>query len=349
MIPHNRPTLDETDVEALAAVLRSGHIAQGLKVRAFEEKIAARYGRPGWDGVAVSSGTAALYLALQAHGVGPGHRVLIPTYVCTALVHAVRLVGAEPHLGDIRDEDFNLDASRGLVAEGLRAVILPHTYGVPTDPAPVLALGLPVIEDAAQAIGARLAGRPAGSLGSLAVFSFYATKPLTCGQGGMVIGPRDACDEIRDRRDYDGKRALRPRFNFQMSDLQAALGLSQLHRLDAFLARRRDTASLYAAALPRHLRSQEPVPEAEPNHFRFVVRLENIEAARQRFERAGITTIVPTEPWELLHRQMGLTMVAFPVAERVAHTTLSLPMQPALTDDERRRVADVLATLGDLQ
>jgi perosamine synthetase len=345
VIPHNRPTLDETDMEAVAAVLRSGHIAQGPEVRALEEEIAERYGRPGWDGVAVSSGTAALYLALQALGVGPGHRVLIPTYVCTALIHAVRLLGAEPHLGDINDADFNLAAGRGLVAEGLSAVILPHTYGVPGDPAPFLALGLPVIEDAAQAIGARLAGRPVGSLGDLAVFSFYATKPLTCGQGGMVIGPRPVCDEIRDRRDYDGKRELKQRFNFQMNDLQAALGRSQLQRFDAFLARRRETAAVYASALPRHARTQTAVSGSEPNNFRFVVRLEDVEAARQHFQREGVTTIVPTETWELLHRQLGLAPETFPVAETVARTTLSLPTHPTLTDAERKRVADVLASL----
>lgn len=165
----------------------------------------------------------------------------------------------------------------------------------------------------------------------------------------MVLGPRDACDDVRDRRDYDGKRELRSRFNFQMSDLQAALGRSQLRRLDAFLSRRRETASLYAAALPRTLRKQEPSPGADPNHFRFVLRLEEVEEARRRFETADIRTIVPTEPWELLHRQLGLSGDSFPVAERLAVSTLSLPVQPALTDEARQRVADVLATLGDLR
>jgi perosamine synthetase len=349
LIPHNRPSFAEADAAALARVLESGHVAQGAEVRAFEEEITARIGRPGWDAVATSSGTAALYLALRALSVGTEHRVLMPTYVCTALVHAVRLAGAEPSLGDVRDSDFNLEMAQASPEPGLKAIIVPHTYGVPSDPAPVRAPGVPVIEDAAQAIGAHFGGRPAGSLGDLGILSFYATKPLTCGQGGMVLGPREACDDIRDRRDYDGKRELRPRFNFQMSDLQGALGRSQLRRLDEFLARRRETASLYAAALPRRLRTQEPSPGAEPNHFRFVVRLEDVDTARQRFEAAGVRTIVPTEPWELLHRQLALAAEPFPVAERLARTTLSLPMQPALSNDARRRVADVLATLGDLR
>lgn len=348
MVPHNRLSLSASDAEALARVLESGHIAQGPEVRAFEQEVAAQFGRPGWHAVAVSSGTAALYLALRALGVGPGHRVLIPTYVCTALIHAVRLAGAEPRLCDIRESDFNLELSSAPRDEGLHAVIVPHTYGVPSDLTSLRTLGVPVIEDAAQALGARLRGVPAGSLGDLAVCSFYATKPLTCGQGGMILGPKDACDEIRDRRDYDGKRELRARFNFQMSDLAAALGRSQLRRFEEFLSRRRETAELYAGALPRHLRTQEPVAGADSNHFRFVVRLGDVEIAQQRFESAGVTTIVPTEPWELLHQQMGVPQEQFPVAERVARTTLSLPMQPSLTDKDRRRVAACLEALEDL-
>jgi dTDP-4-amino-4,6-dideoxygalactose transaminase len=348
VVPHNRPTIEEPDIAAVSQVLASGHIGQGFEVRSFEEETAARFGRPGWDGVAVSSGTAALYLALRAVGVGAGDRVLIPTYVCTALAHATTLAGAEAWLADIRDTDFNLDASRLSPPPRLRAVVLPHIYGVPSDPGPLRRLGVPVIDDGAQAIGGRWQGQPVGSLGDMSIFSFYATKPLTCGQGGMVLGPREACDAIRDYRDYDGKRELRPRFNFQMSDIQAALGRSQLRRLDAFLARRRETAALYAAALPTILGRQQSLPGAEPNHHRFVIRLSRVGEARQRFEASGIATIVPTEPWELLHRQVGLPEEDFPVAEAVARTTLSVPMQPSLSEDERRRVASVIETLGEL-
>ena len=347
MIPHNRPTIEPADIEAVSRVLARGHIAQGAEVRAFEEELAARF-RPHGDAVAVASGTAALHLALRVLGIGPGGRVLVPTYTCTALVHAVMLCGAEPILGDVRDTDFNL-APPSAAAEGLRAVILPHMYGVPADPEPFRRLQVPIVEDAAQAIGARLGGRPAGSLGDVSIFSFYATKPLTTGQGGVVLGSRAACDEVRDLRDYDGKRTLRPRFNYQLTDFQAALGRSQLRRLEAFLERRHETAHRYDANRPRGVTTQQAPPDSAPNHFRYVLRLRAVEAARQRFAAAGITTIVPTEPWELLHRQMGLDPEGFPVAEEIAATTLSLPMQPSLTEEEKARVADVLATLGDLE
>lgn len=347
-IPHNRPSLDESDVDAVAAVLRSGHVAHGPEVRAFEEEMAARVGQPGWDAVAVSSGTAALYLALKALRIRPGAGVLQPTYACTALVHATRLAGAEPRLTDVRDSDFNLDPDAVQAGPELGAAILPHTYGVPADPGPLARLGVPVVEDGAQALGARLGGRAIGGLGALSVFSFYATKPLTSGHGGMVVGPRAACDEIRDRRDYDGKRELTERFNFHMSDVQAALGRSQLRRLDAFLRRRAETAALYAGALPPSLGRQSAPAGAEPNHFRFVLRVRQVEEARRRLAAAGITAIVPTEPWELLHRQLGLPEAGFPAAETVARTTLSVPIHPALTDEERGRVASALARLADL-
>lgn len=346
VIPHNRPTIDAADIEAVSCVLGRGQIAQGAEVRAFEEELSARF-RPEGDAVVVSSGTAALYLALRVLGVGPRGRVLLPTCVCTALVHATTLCGAEPVLADVRDSDFNL-VSVADAPDELRAVVLPHLYGVPSDPARFRRLGVPVLEDAAQAIGASWEGRAVGGLGDASIFSFYATKPLTCGQGGAVLGSRAFCDEVRDLRDYDGKAALRPRFNFQMTDFQAALGRSQLRRLDAFLERRRAHALSYDARRPAGVGRQQGEPGAKPNHFRYVIRLRGVEAARARFDAAGVTTIVPTEPWELLHRQLELPRDAFPVAERIAQTTLSLPMQPSLSDDERARVAETLASLGDL-
>lgn len=330
----------------MATALRSGHLAQGREVRAFEEEMAARFGARGSDAVAVASGTAALYLALLALSARSGARVLMPTYVCTALLHATRLAGAEPVIADVRDSDFNLDPARAPFESDV--VLLPHTYGVPADPDAYAGLGRVVVEDCAQAIGATFHGRSVGSLGRLAVFSFYATKPLTAGQGGMVIGDKPLCQDVRDRRDYDGKHELRERFNFQMTEFQAALGRAQLRRFDTLLARRREAAELYSEALPAGIRRQEPMAGAQPNHFRFVLRLGRAEEARQRFAAQRIATIVPTESWELLHRQLGLRAQDFPVAETVARSTLSVPIQPALTDGERSRVAAVLRTLADL-
>jgi len=351
MIPHNRPTIEEADVEVVALVLRSGRIGQGKEVRAFEEEFAAEFGRSGWDGVAVSSGTAALYLTLRCLDIGRESSVLVPTYVCTALLHAISMAGANALLCDVRDSDFNLDpdlASR-VSDSRLKAIILPHTYGVPSDPRPLETLGAPIIEDCAQAVGAYFGGRPVGSLSNMSVFSFYATKPMTCGQGGMVLGPGEMCEAIRDIRDYDGKRELKPRFNFQMTDFQAALGRSQLRRLGGLLARRRETAEMYCASLPKSMGRQESLPGAESNHFRFVIRLRQVSQARVRLEGKGIDTIVPTEPWELLHRQVGASPDGFPVAEELARTTLSLPIQPSLDDAEREHIAWALSSLGDLK
>ena len=341
----------EQDVEVVARVLRSGYICSGKEVRAFEEEFAAEFGKPGWDGVAVSSGTAAIYLVLRCLAIGPGDTVLIPTYVCTALLHAISMARADALLADVRGTDFNLDPDcvARVSDDRLKAIILPHTYGVPSDPTRLEAMGVPVIEDCAQAVGGRFGGQPVGSLSSMSVFSFYATKPMTCGQGGMVLGSQEACETIRDIRDYDGKRELRPRFNFQMTDFQAALGRSQLKRLGGFVARRRETAQMYRSSLPESIACQEALPGAESNHFRFVIRLQQVSEARKRLETQGIRTIVPTESWELLHRQMGRAPEGFPVAEELARTTLSLPIQPSLQDAERERVALALRSLEDVK
>ena len=184
MIPHSRPTLSNEDAQRVARVITSGAIAQGREVAAFEQRLAARLGV---ESVAVvSSGSAALELALGALGVGAGHEVLIPSYVCDALYHAVRRVGATPVLVDADPATLSLSAKDALArrTSRTRAVIVPHAFGLATDLEPFQALEVPVIEDCAQALGAELDdGRPAGSRGALAVCSFYATKMIAAGAG----------------------------------------------------------------------------------------------------------------------------------------------------------------------
>src|SRR5262249_21339243 len=222
LIPHSRPTLDETDAERVAAVVRRGWVAAGPAVAAFERELARRPG--GEAAVAVSSGSAALELALRAVGVGAGDEVLIPTYVCDALHHAVTRTGATPVLVDADPATSSLSAAdtRTRLTPRTRAIVVPHAFGLAADLSPFSALGIPVIEDCAQTVGAQLDGRPVGSLGSLAVCSFYATKLLTTGEGGAVAGPAALLASVRDARDYDEHDDLRPRFNAKLSDLAAA-------------------------------------------------------------------------------------------------------------------------------
>lgn len=342
MIPHSRPTVSEADAQAVARVVLSGRLAQGEEVEAFERELAAFVGQAG--AVAVSSGTAALHLALLALGVGPGAEVVIPTYVCDALHHAVAHTGATPVLADAEPTTLSLDpddVKRRLTAR-TRAVIVPHAFGLAAGADAFVAMGVPVIEDCAQAIGALDAGRPVGSRGALAVFSFYATKLLTTGEGGMVAGGDPALlARVRDLREYDERMDLSPRFNYKLTDLGAALGRSQLARLGEFIRRRREIAAAYRrrlAGAPCRL----PLDAAGGRHVyhRFVIGVEApLDPLIRQLEQLGIQCRRPV--FRLLHRALGRE--GFPQADGLWDRSLSIPCYPSLTDADAERVADALA------
>jgi dTDP-4-amino-4,6-dideoxygalactose transaminase len=319
--------------------VRRGWVAQGPEVAAFEQELAARLGVEAV--AAVSSGSAALELALRALGVGPGAEVVIPTYVCDALHHAVRRAGATPVLADADPETLSLAAAdaRARLTAQTRCLIVPHAFGLAVDLGPFLALGVPVIEDCAQTLGACLDGRPVGSFGTLAVCSFYATKLLTTGEGGAVAGPAALIERVRDARDYDEREDLTPRVNAKLSDIAAALGRGQLARFDTFVARRRAIAARYRERL--HGAPCASPPDVGPRHVyhRFVVQVERApEAVQAALAARGVAARRPV--FRPAHRALGLA--GFPVAERLWQRTLSLPCYPTLTDGEVDTVARAL-------
>lgn len=343
LIPHNRPTLGPGESAAAARVLACGWIAQGPEVSAFEKELSERLGCAE-PGVAASSGAAALHLALLALGIQSGDEVLLPTYVCSAVLNPVRYMGARPVLVDLRPGDFNMDPAGAAArrTSRTRVAIGVHTFGFPSDPAPYLEAGLAVIEDCAQAIGASWKERPAGTLATCSVFSFNATKPVTAGAGGMLVSS-DAglLARARDLREYDKRPDYKIRYNYQMTDLAAAVGRTQLARLGAFAGRRRQIAERYREAFKEipGLRFQEPAPGAGPFGYRFVVRAgrEAGKVCKALAER-GVEAIQPIAPYQLLHRYLGEDPAAFPEAESLAREAVSLPVYPSLTDVEQDRV-----------
>jgi perosamine synthetase len=323
----------------VAAVVRRGWVAAGPEVTAFEHELAGRLGTEG--AVAVSSGSVALELALRALGVGPGHEVVIPSYACDALHHAVSRTAAAPVLADADPATLSLSAAdaHARLTPRTRAVIVPHAFGLAVDVAPFLEFGVPIIEDCAQTLGARVDGRPVGSFGALAVCSFYATKLLTTGEGGAVAGPAALLARVRDARDYDEREDLAPRLNAKLSDLAAALGRSQLARYDAFVARRRAVAARYRERL-RGAPCALPA-EAGQRHVyhRFVVEVDRRPDALQAALAArGVAARRPV--YRPAHRALGLG--GFPAAERLWARALSLPCYPTLTDREIDTVAAAL-------
>jgi len=337
LVPHSRPWITAADVRAVARVLRSGRLVQGTEVAALEAELGAFLGLP--PGVAVSSGTAALHLALAGLGLGPGHEVILPSYVCVAPLHAVEYVGAIPRLADVDPRSYNLDPAdvRRRVSRRTRAIIVPHLFGLPADLDALLALGVPLVEDCAQALGATYRGRPVGGFGVVSILSFYATKLLTTGEGGMILSrDRSLLTRLRDLRDYDERRRHARRYNYKLTDLQAALGRSQLARFPAALGRRATIAARYRrawAALPIRL----PAPDERRTHayHRFAAAVPGRAATAARMLRAlGVTARPPV--FQPIHQTLGLP--GFPGAEEAWRHALSLPLYPGLTAREQAQV-----------
>lgn len=341
LIPHSRPTLSEEEVEAVAEVIRSGRVAQGEVVEEFEGKVAELVGARG--GVATSSGTTALHLALLTLGVGRGDEVLIPSYVCSAVLHAVNSVGATPVLVDVDPYTFNLDPTdlKARLTSRTKAIILPHLFGLPADLDEILALGIPVVEDCAQAIGATYRGRPVGSFGQISVFSFYATKMLTTGEGGMLTSNSvQLLNLARDLRDYDERDDYRVRFNYKMTDFQAAMGLVQLRKLQNFIVRRRQIAQAYNANF-RNLSLGLPGDGEDRTHifYRYVVRVSGgVKRWIARLQEEGVVGRRPV--YKPLHHYLGVG--GFKGTEEAFTTALSIPIYPSLSSEELERVIKVV-------
>jgi dTDP-4-amino-4,6-dideoxygalactose transaminase len=317
--------LGDEEILALKNVLASGQLAQGPQVNGFEDELGSFHGLP--PGVATSSGTAALHLALLSLGVGPGDEVLLPSYVCSAPLHAVYHSGATPILVDVDPTNGNIDPEdlKKRLTSKSKAIIVIHLFGLPANVREISALGLPVIEDCAQALGAELASRKVGTFGRVAICSFYATKIITTGEGGMLLSSdHDLLAKSRDLRDYDKKEDLNPRFNYKMTDLQAALGRSQLEKLERKLA-----------TLPCTL----PLAQEGRIYYRYVVSIEgNIPELTQKLLKMGIEVARPV--YRPLHRYFNLK--DYPGAEMAWKSHLSLPIHPSLTSQDVHRVCHAL-------
>jgi len=335
VIPHSRPTLGEEEINAVAAVIRSGQIAEGEVVARFEKTFAAKMGVQ--NAVAVSSGTAALHLALLAMGIGPGHEVIIPSYVCAALLHAVQYVGARPVPAETDPLTYNIDSDdvEKRMTSRTAAIIVPHMFGLAADLDRLLKLNVPIIEDCAQAVGGTYHQKPLGTYGDVAIFSFYATKMLATGEGGMVASKSpEIIARIRDLKAYDGKSADTVRYNYKMTDLQAALGEVQLGRLNEFIRQRRKIARQYIKNL-KSLNIRLPVQTDEHIYYRFVVGLDaDCDGLIRKLAQEAVGCARPV--FLPIHRH--LKQSGYPVTDKIWETSLSIPIYPSLADSEIEQI-----------
>ncbi|MGD9891845.1 MAG: DegT/DnrJ/EryC1/StrS family aminotransferase [Dehalococcoidia bacterium] len=372
-IPYNRPSIEEAEIEAVVETLRSGWITTGPRAAEFERRFAAYTGAG--HAVGLSSATAALHLALLAAGVGPGDEVIVPVFTFAACAHVVVHLGATPIFVDSSPDDLNLDpaAVERAVTPRTRALMVVHYAGQPARMDELLAIAarhnLFVLEDAAHAVGARYRGRPAGSLGDAAAFSFYATKNLATGEGGMLTTSRDDVAETvrlyalhgmsRDAWKRYGRggswfyEVVAPGYKYNLSDIQAALGLAQLERLDERNARRALLAGRMTEALS-DCDAAEPLavrPEVDHAWHLYVIRLcdGTLTVDRNRFieelEARGIATSVHFIPLHLhpYYREMHGTRAGdFPVAESSFERAISLPLYPSMSEADADRVAEAV-------
>jgi perosamine synthetase len=364
-LPVAAPSLGERELRYVSECVLSGWVSSaGSFVTRFEEMFAGFCGTQ--HAVALNNGTAALHLALLALGVGPGDEVIVPAFTFVATANAVTYTGATPVFVDSAPDTWTIDPAlvEQVVTPRTKAIIPVHVYGHPADMDPLLELArdhhLAVVEDAAEAHGARYRGRPVGSLGDIGIFSFYGNKIVTTGEGGMCVTDRDdIAQRLRVLRNHgmtSPGRYWHERlgFNYRLTNLQAAVGVAQMERIDEILAAKRAIGAAYAQALrsvPGVLLQQEAEWAASVCWLVSVlVDEEELGVGRDRLV-AELGEDADTRPlFTPLHRQPIYVRdggPALPVAERLGATGLSLPSAVDLRGNEIQRVVDRIASVGE--
>jgi perosamine synthetase len=362
-IPLSRPYLDEREEELVLEVLRSGRLSLGPTIERFEELLAERVGAR--YAVAVSSGTAGLHLLCLGAGLGPGDEVITSPFTFVASANCFVVQGATPVFADVDPRTLNLDpaAVEAAVSKRTRAVVAVDIFGYPCELDPLRELcerhGLRLIDDSAQALGAEYKGKPVGGHGVPAIFGFYPNKQLATGEGGVVV--TDSEDErallvsLRNQgRSYgDGAwfHHVRVGLNYRWTDLQAAVGIAQLEKLDRMLALRAEAARRYGELLEAVEAVELPIPDDDDHRrswFVYVVKLDrgiDRDAVLERLAAEGIEAghyvpCVHLQPY--LRERYGFSEGLCPVAEDAANRTLALPFFPELEGEDQERVVEAL-------
>jgi len=335
MIPHNNPSMGPEEEMAALKVIRSAWLAQGKEVECFETEFSHFFGLPSNHSVAVSSGTAALFLSLWVLSAKQ-KKVAFPVYSCSALRNAVSLIGGFEIIIDTLPGNPNINLKHLHKCKPDIAII-PHMYGVPSVISQTK--DLLIIEDCAQSIGAKVGSLPAGLQGHIGIFSFYATKLLTSGgQGGMVISKDSSLiDAIRDYRQFDCRQDKKKRFNFQMTDIQAAIGRVQLKKLEGFLSKREEIFQQYQQAGLNMLDIIDKTQNIVPVRYRAILLTKNQKKIIQYLYSKNIRCIIPVKDWELLGRPE-----VYSNAFKLTQETVSLPIYPSLSKNQMHHIVEEL-------
>ena len=361
MIPIARPMIGEEEKAAVMRVLDSGQLAQGSVVAEFESAFAGYCGVK--HAIATSNGTTALHVALLAHGIGPGDEVVTTPFTFIASANSILYVGAKPVFVDIDPVTFNIDPGKieAAITPRTRAIMPVHLFGNPAEMDGIMDIahrhGLAVIEDAAQAHGAESAGKRAGSWAT-GCFSFYPTKNITTGEGGMVTTDDDC---IADNARLLRSHGMRVRYyheslgyNFRMTNIHAAIGQAQLPKLEGFNARRIANAAYLSEHLPHDI-VQVPQVRPDTRHIfhQYTVRVHpplERDALRAHLTAKGVGSEVyypvPVHRQQL-YRDMGYIPEGFPESERAAEQVLSLPIHPGLSQEDLETIVAAVRSVKD--
>jgi perosamine synthetase len=356
-IPPAKPIIGDDERAAVDRVMRTGMVAQGPEVAAFETEFSAHF-VPGRPSVAVNSGTAGLHLGLLAAGVGPGDEVIVPSFTFAATGNSVALTGATPVFVDIEPDTFSLDpvAVEAAITSKTRGIMPVHLYGHPARMHELQAIatkhGVALYEDAAQAHGAMLDGRPVGSFGAFAMFSLYPTKNMTSGEGGMVTaGSDEIARKVRLLRNQGMERQYENEiigFNARMTDIHAAIGRVQLTKVDAWTKTRQANAAFLNANL-QGVTVPPVVDGAVHVYHQYTIRVpegrDGFVAALKAEHNVGAGVYYPIPN----HRLPSLAPYApgldLPETERAAREVVSLPVHPSLSQDDLERIVTAVNTL----
>ena len=369
-IPLSRPWLDEREEELVLEVLRSGRLSLGPWIERFEEEVAQRVGAP--YAAAVSSGTAGLHLLCKIAGLGPGDEVITSPLSFVSSANCFLLEGATPVFADVDPVTLNLDpaAVEAAMTARTRAIVAVDMFGFPCELDELSAIaerhGLALIEDSCESLGAEYRGRPLGAHGPSAAFAFYPNKQMTTGEGGVVTTHseeewRQLCSLRNQGRSYDGEGGwfhhVRLGLNYRWTDVQAALGLAQLEKLDRILELRAAAARRYGELLGNVNGVETPAADDGDHRrswFVYVVKLDGSlgrSAVMDALRREGIATAeyvpcIHLQPY--MRERFGFAEGLCPVAEETARRTMALPFFTQIEPDDQERVVDVLrmATAG---
>jgi perosamine synthetase len=363
-IPVNEPLLDGNEKKYLMRCIDTGWISsEGPFVKEFEEKFAARMGRK--HGIAVCNGTAAIDAAVEALGIGLGDEVIMPTFTIISCIAQIVRNGGKPVLVDSDPITFNMDVTQieAKITPRTKAIMIVHIFGLPVDVDPLLDIakrhGLKLLEDAAEMHGQTYKGKPCGSFGDISTFSFYPNKHITTGEGGMILTDDDElaeiCRSLRNLCFQGNKRFVHERlgWNFRMTNMQAALGVAQLERLDEFVSRKREMGKRYTAMLSDCRGVQLPLPRtdyAENIYWVYGIVIDEPRSfdtthVMQQLAEKGVGTRPFFYPMhqQPVFRGMGFfDGVHLPVSERLYRQGFYIPSGMALTGNKIDQVAEAV-------